>query len=547
MRADRILATSRRDPAVIIASFGANFLSLAVPIAMIHIYDRVIPNQGYETLVALGIMVFGAILAEVTLRGARRHLLELSAERFERVAYPSAIKALLSADPARDQRTSHGQLYRSVTGIERLRNLHVGNASLDPLDMPFACAFLGVISLISPVLGMSIFLLLTFAFLILRLARRGVIKQQEKRKDNEERRHSFLAEILRGTDVVKTMRIEDLMLRRYESLLGSAALISADTARTVQLAQGFTAALGTLAPLFVGSIGALQVIGGEMTVGSLAAVVLLTGRIIQPVLRIEAVLAGAENLRQNREDLERVIAISSRPTGETPLHSVEEISLIDVKTRLDPVLGLGFDGLNLVARRGDCIAITGGNRQAKRLVLHMLAGELALEGGEILLNDQAVDTYSLSDRQVKIRLLSNENMLIEGTLLENMTAFQPTLYRDQAAILAQRMGIEETISQSAEGFELGVGPDFKAGLPRSLADAVTIIGGLVRDPDVLLFDEANGALDRETDARLLQILASRRNDKIMFLVSNRPSYLKLATRTFDIDAFVTEATRVAAA
>jgi len=69
-----------------------------------------------------------------------------------------------------------------------------------------------------------------------------------------------------------------------------------------------------------------------------------------------------------------------------------------------------------------------------------------------------------------------------------------------AGSVAQRLGIEETISRSPEGFALRVGPDAKAGLPKSLADAVTIVGGLVGDPHVLLFDEANGALDRETDA-----------------------------------------------
>ena len=108
MRADKILAVSRREPAVILASLGANLLSLAVPMAMIHIYDRVIPNQGYETLVTLGIMVLGAVVAEVILRGARSHLLELSAERFERAAYPAAVSALLFADPTREDQASQG-------------------------------------------------------------------------------------------------------------------------------------------------------------------------------------------------------------------------------------------------------------------------------------------------------------------------------------------------------------------------------------------------------------------------------------------------------
>ena len=538
MTVDHILKRAQRDPSVILASFGANFLSLAVPMAMIHIYDRVIPNQGYETLVALAVMVLGAVLAEVILRAARRHLLELSAERFERAAYPAAVNALLQADPAHGSRASQGQLFRSISAIDRLRNLHVGNAALDPLDLPFAMLFLAVIAMISPKLGLSVFLLLSIAFLVLRYARKGVHEHQIKRKDNEERRHSFLSEILRGIDVVKTMRIEPVMLRRYERLLGGSAAISAETARSVQLAQGFTAAIGTLSPLFVGSIGAMLVIEGEMTVGSLAAIILLTGRIIQPVLRIEAFLAGAENLRQHREDLEKVLTIPARADGAMPLESVDEITLAGVDTRREPVLGIGFSGLDVTFQRGECIVVSGGSRQARRVFLRLLAGELGILRGEVRLNGQPAESYALSDRQAQIKLLSSENTLIEGTLLENMTGFEPKTYRDEAVSLAQRIGIEETIARSPEGFGLMVGPDAKAGLPKSLSDAVTIIGGLVGDPDVLLFDEANGALDRDADGRLLQILKEGASERIIVLVSNRPSYLKLATRTFDITQYV---------
>lgn len=538
MRADQILTSSRRDPAVIVASFGANLLSLAVPMAMIHIYDRVIPNQGYETLVALGLMVAGAIFAEVLLRGARRHLLELSAERFERAAYPAAVNALLMADPASDMRASHGYLYRCVTGIEQLRNMHVGNAALDPLDLPFALIFLGVIAFISPMLSASVFVLLATAFLVLRFARRGVLAHQMRRKENEERRHSFLTEILRGSDVVKGMRIEHFMQRRYERLLGGAASISADTARSVQMAQGFTAAIGTLSPLFVGSIGAIQVIQGTMTVGSLAAIVLLTGRIIQPVLRIEAFLAGADNLRESRADLEAILAIPPRVDGDMFLDQIEELALVGIDTGFDPTLGIRFSGVDLTLQRGDCLAITGGTRQARSLFLQLLAGDLDILRGELMLNGFQHTEFALEDRQRLIRLMSSENDLIDGTLLENLTNFQPKAYHDLAVHLAQRLGIEQTISHNPEGFRLQVGPNAKAGLPKSISDAVAIIGGLVCNPDIILFDEANGALDRDADARLLEILKTGNLDRITVLVSNRPSYLQMATKVLDISDLI---------
>ncbi|MEO1025565.1 MAG: ABC transporter transmembrane domain-containing protein [Pseudomonadota bacterium] len=538
MSAEQILTRAQRDPMVVLASLGANLLSLAIPMSMIHIYDRVIPNKGLETLAALSIMVIGAIFAEVILRASRRYILELSASRFEAVAYPAAISAILQADPAQSERASQGQLYRCVTSIEKLRNLHVGNSALDPLDLPFSMLFLGFIAVMSPALGFSVFMLLTTAFLVLRQARKRVLAHQIRRQENEERRHSFLTEVLRGVDVVKTRRIEAFMQRRYERLLGGAALISADTARAVQLAQGFTAAIGTLSPLFVGAIGAVLVIQGSMTVGSLAAVVLLTGRIIQPVLRMEAYLAGADNLRQHREDLAQVLSMPARAEGTRALESVDEVCLKDVDSKTDPVFKTRFSNINLTMHRGECIALTGADRRTQRHFLRLLAGETGLERGEICLNQHPMESYALADRQDRIRLLSVDNTLIEGTLLENLTAFRPKLYRDQAVQLARRMGIEETITQSAEGYSLDVGPSSRAGLPQSLSDAVTIISGLVSEPDVILFDEANGALDRVADAFLLKLLTDIAPERLIIMVSNRPSFLKLATREVDLGQFV---------
>ena len=538
VRADSILIKSRRTPSVILASFGANLLSLAVPMAMIHIYDRVIPNQGYETLTVLGMLVFGSIFAEILLRTARRHILEGAAERFERAAYPAALKSLMLNDPAAGLRESQGGLYRGVMAVERLRGAHVGETSMALLDLPFAFLFLAIIAMISPVAGLSVFLILSMAFLILRVARRKVLAMQIKRKANETQRHSFLTDTLRGMDVVKSMRIEEFMLRRYERLLGSSADISADTAKSVQLAQGFTAAVGTLSPLLIGSIGAIMVIQGQMTVGALAAIVLLTGRIIQPILRVEAFLAGRENTQQDRLDLEDILAAPQIKAGTAPLSGADRLDLKGVGRKEASDHGVVFSGIDLTLHRGDCLAITGADKRTKSAFLRLLAGELPIERGTIEVNGRSLFEYALEDRQAAIRYFGTDNALIEGTLIDNMTVFRPRLYRDRAVELAQQIGIETAISQSPDGFALRVGSGAKALLPKSLADAALIVGGLVTDPQIILFDEANAALDRDIDQRLLNILEAGRFDRITVMVSNRPSYLRTATQTLDISEFV---------
>ncbi|MCV6592255.1 MAG: ABC transporter transmembrane domain-containing protein [Silicimonas sp.] len=523
---------------MVLASFGANLLSLAVPMAMIQIYDRVIPNQGHETLIVLGAVVFTAILADVLLRSARRYILERAGERFELAAYPAAVRALVLSDPARDKRVSEGDLYHRLTGIDRLRNAHSGETSTALLDLPFALLFLAVVILISPQAGLTIFCVLAAAFVVLKIARQRVLKLQLRRQDNEARRHSFLTETLRELDAVKGMRSEGFMQRRYERLLAGAAATTQDTARSVQLAQGFTAAIGTLSPLLMGSIGAMMVIEGQMTVGGLAAVILLTSRIIQPILRVEAFLAGMANQQKDREELEDILAAPQIADGPRPLPRIDRLQLDQVTTDPGPEGGLAFRNVSLTLERGDCLALEGPDSTSRSAFLRLIAGEMALQQGEILLNDVPLFQHRLEDRQTQIRLLGPANGLIEGSLIENMTMFRPRTYRDRAVQLAQTLDIESDITLNPEGFDLRLRSGADTRLPKSLADAALIVGGLVSEPGLLLFDQANAALDRKVDGKLLEVMEQEKADRITILVSNRPSFVRMANKRLDITPFL---------
>ena len=539
MRVDSIMTAARRDPAVLLASIGANMLSLVVPLSMIHLYDRIIPTQGYETLTVLGIVVAGAILGEVVIRAARSMILEHAGEKFELVAYNAAIDTLLNADPRSVENSTRGRLQRNISAIEKLRELQTGPTALAILDLPFAILFLGVILVISPPSGAVLFAILLLTFALLRWARRKSQLLHNERKDFEERRYSFVREALSGIEVIKGLHIERAMCRRYERLMSGTSELGAKNTKNIHAAQGFAATVGAFTPVVVAGMGAFLVIDGSMTVGALAAVILLSGRIIQPTLRVEAFLAGVAASGQEREDLESILCLPRLADGKQDLRHVDRLSLANVATDATSQNGFAFHAVSLSLQRGDCVAITGPSRRACSAFLRLLVGETPISSGTYTMNGDAIENLRLADRHRHVRLASRRNQLLTGTILENMTGFQTTARRDQAIILASRLGLDDTLAKSPEGYELVVGSGGKVTLNTSLADTIGIIGVLSSKPDVLLFDEANATLDRSTDEKLLHILASERAERITVIYSSRPSYQRLATRTIDITPFIT--------
>ena len=341
---------------------------------MLQIYDRVIPRQGIETLAALGLIVFIAVAFELALRAARHVLLSIGAERFELHAYHAAVSALLLADPARVDRVGQGKAFARFQAIERLRGLHVGESSVALLDLPFALVFLTVITLLSPAIGAAVVLLVAISFVFLRIARRPIAAQQAARRDVEARRHSFLVEVLSGIASVRNLQIEDFMKRRYERLLNSSASTTGLLAKRMQTAQGFVATVGMLAPFLVATIGAVMVIRHNMSLGTLAAIILLTGRIVQPILRVEAFLAGADDANQARKDLEALLSLPRRKEGKLSVSKVRTIELSDVQVSVGAGSQPDLKDLNLSLSTGDFLSVSAPTETAATAFLELLGG-----------------------------------------------------------------------------------------------------------------------------------------------------------------------------
>ncbi len=512
----------------------ANLLGLAMPIVMIQVYDRIIPNEAFETLTALAIGLTLAIVADNAIRIARGQILALAGARFEVQAYDRAFEKLLSVVSTSDKDESPGTLYNRLMSIERVRAFHTSAAAAALLDIPFIVIFIALMALIAPALGATILALVLIVFVTVQTLRRKVLHLNIERQEMDGRRHSFLVETLAGIEMIKSLGVEDFMERRYERLMSGAAPLSAELSRRVQFIQGVTGAIGMLAPVLTAGVGSLLVINDQMTVGGMAAAVLLTGRIIQPALRIEALITGEQDLKRSEREYVELMEASETEASIDTLMKVDQIELSDVVWKVEGSDAPIIDKVSLKLERGDCLAILGGEGSGRTVLLSLIAGFLKPELGTVHVNGEPIDRYSLESRARRISLLTRNHSLLEGTLLENITAFQEDLYLEEALALTAELGIDEFISRHPSGLSMKVSGTNSSGLPVSVHDGVLLIAGLVSRPDVILFDEANAGLDHKADQQMIRILKTRRKDCITLLVTHRPSYLALATQVLEL-------------
>jgi ABC-type bacteriocin/lantibiotic exporter with double-glycine peptidase domain len=503
---------------------------------MLQLFDRVIPNQAFTTLAVLGLGLFCAVGLEIIMRTLVAGLLGHSGARYEFEAQDRFFSNLLSRDLSVSDKDQAGEHLDRLETIDKVRNFRSGAAALAMIDIPFALLFFAVLVLVAPWLGLVVALILTAIVLVDRAQQIAVAAIGEKKRLHNQRRYSFVIETLRGVEHVKALRAEQFMERRHERLAGVGAEYSADLSFCQTFGQGVAGGISQATPTIVAIAGSLAVMDQTLTTGALAASIMLSSRIVQPIMRYKSIAGAERGLKKAEGDLNDALVLPPARAPGRDAPGFESMTLRDVC--FDAVDGAPvLKDLDLTIRRGEVIAISGPSGSGKSALMWMMAGALRPDGGQALYNGAPIDGFDRDALRRRVALVPQIPTLLAGTVLDNLTRFENERHLPEALALARSLGVERYFAVRPEGLLTEVGGGFSRGLPGSVEMSVPLIGALVGGPDLILFDEANSDLDPETDRKLLAYFESRRGNCTLVLITQRPSYMKLASRTYAIEDF----------
>lgn len=535
-------------PGIALASLLYNLVALALPMAILQIIDRVLANQSIETLVFLVSGVLVGLLVEEFLRAINTLVTGWLGARFEHAASLAALDRLLRVPQRILKRDEPGVHAERIAAAGRVAEFYSGQALLVVFDLPFVAIFLAMIYLVGGwVVIVPLALLAIFAGVIW-LFGGWVRRQVEQRTVREERRFNFLQEVFAGIHSVKTLAMEAQMERRHDRLQATNAQIN----ETLSYGSAMAASTGMLfsQAMVVGVVfaGAWGVLGGEMTPGGLAACMMLSVRALQPLRRSFSIWLRYQSFLTAHRRLQEVAEMPwVDDAGKPALAPVEDgIELRNV-TFGQGADGPLFQGLSLRIGAGECVAIRGDSGSGKSTLLSLLGGADQPDGGEVLADGLNLAGYSADSVQREIALLSQTGTIFSGTVLENLTMFNPDT-QERVLDIARRMGLDGVVGRMRLGYQTPLGEGNIETLPAGVRQMISIVRALAHDPSVILFDEANISLDMEGDRLLREYLAERKGRCILVLVTHRPSLLSLADRTLHLaaGAFVEPADAVAA-
>ncbi|MDV7340567.1 ABC transporter transmembrane domain-containing protein [Terasakiella sp. A23] len=526
---------SRMD--VVLASFALNVLTLALPLVVLQVYDRIIPSQSTDTFTFMVLGLVTVVLLDGGLRYLRTYVTTWAGTRFEHAASVRACDAFLGAEVQDFETTPPGVQMERYSAIEALREHQSGQGLVSYTELPFAFLFVGLIFVIGGPLVYAPIAVCVIAALFaiwLGISLDRIIRERNELDDN---RYNFIFQVLNGIHSVKGLGMEALMCRHYQHLHAPVSHVMERLVFYSSLGQSVGAILSNFAMISVALMGSIFVINGDLTGGSLMACTLLGGRAIQPLIRMIGVWVQYRSLKLSNERLNALGGIRQENNSPENIEKTPEITgdiRFEQATIYQSNTGFPiFKDLDLHIKSGEIIAILGQVGGGKSALLETIAGFIPVTEGSMKFD--GVDSNDISYRKLRRQMgyVRQNAPLFRGTLRENLTKFRNRDHLPAALEVADRLGLSEIIAAMPKGLETAVGESASEGLSGSVQQMVSLTLTFADKPKILLLDEANTALDGDADRRLREYLETLKGEATVLMITERPSLINIADRVLD--------------
>jgi ATP-binding cassette subfamily C protein LapB len=522
---------------VLIASFLINLFALVMPLFIMNVYDRVVPNEAMETLWALAIGVLIVLIFDFGLRMLRSYMVDIAGKRIDVILssniFEKALGLRMEARPA-----SVGSFASNIHEFEAFREFITSATITTLVDLPFVAIFIATIFWVGGPVGfvplLAVPLIIVIGILLQR--RLGEIIQMTFRCAAQ--RQGVLIESLSAIETVKALSAEGALQRKWEQLVGTVARFGIKARTLTSAIINMSLSVQQLSSVGVVVVGVYLIAQNELTVGALVACTILTSRALAPLGQVAGLMTRYHQSVSALKTLHNIMQLPvERPANKSFVHRPAIKGDIEFKNVTFSYPGQQIPALSNVSfrlRAGERVGVIGRIGSGKSTLEKLILGLYKPTSGSILIDGVDINQIDPATLRRNIGYVPQDVVLFYGTVKENILFAAP--YADDAAMLraAEIAGVTEFVHPSAQGFDLHIG-ERGEGLSGGQRQTVAIARALLLDPPILIMDEPTNSLDNRSEENLKAKLEKAIAGKTFMLVTHRASLLTLVPRLIVLD------------
>ena len=517
---------------VLAASFVVQLFTLANPLLIQVIIDKVISQRSLDTLQVLGFALVVVTILEGILNSLKTFLFAETTNRIDQRLGSEVIDHLLRLPLGYFDRRPVGELGTRVAELEKIRNFLTGQALTTILDAAFSVIYIMVMIVYSWLLTLIALSVLPIQIGLTVLGAPLFRRQYRAAAEENAKTQSHLVEVLTGIQTVKAQNVEMVSRWRWQEFYSNYIARTFEKTITGTALNQTSSVLQKISQLMVLWIGASLVLSGDLTLGQLIAFRIISGYVTQPLLRLSTIWQSIQELKVSFERLADVIdtpqesnEVDKSKVMLPPIHG--QVRFEDLSFSFGPGKPEVLKGVNLQIDAGTFVGIVGQSGSGKSTLMKLLPRLYDPTKGRILIDDYDINKVELYSLRRQIGIVPQDPLLFSGTVSENIALTNPDVSSEEIVKAARLANAHDFIMELPSGYSTPVG-ERGANLSGGQRQRVAIARTLLSNPKLLVMDEATSALDYETERKVCDNLHEKLVDQTVFFITHRLSTIRQA-------------------
>jgi subfamily B ATP-binding cassette protein HlyB/CyaB len=463
-------------------------------------------------------MLFSAILSWV-----RQYLILHTGNRVDAVLGAAVFEHLFKLPPRYFEHRPTGVIAARLHGVETIREFIASAAVTIILDLPFLFIFMGIMFYYSVSLT-----LITLAIISVIVILSVIVAPIFRSRLNEQfllgaRNQAFTTEYVGGLETVKSLQMEPQLNAKYSDYLAEYMRSGFAVRQIGNTYSVVSNGLEQLMTLLILVIGAYTVMNGtDFTIGMLIAFQMFASRLSQPMLRLVGLWQQFQQANLSVQRLGDIMNAPAEPYSILPTRLREgkgQIDIEDLSFRYADNLPYLYQGFNLKVAPGQIIAIMGQSGSGKSTLTKLLQGFYQPAGGTIKLDSNDIRYLSANELRHYFGVVPQETVLFSGTIYDNLLMANPHATFEQVVHACKMAEIHDVVEQLPQGYQTEIG-ERGVGLSGGQKQRLAIARALLKNPKILLFDEATSSLDQQTSEHFAVTINQLRGKVTMLFIAH---------------------------
>jgi len=517
---------------VFLLSVILGIISLAPPIFVMMVYDKVINAHSPETLQPLVVGIVLALITEWRLRKVRSQSLAWFSARLDNIVNNQIFEQLMLMPPIYTERAAVASQLSRLKAFETVRDFFTGPLFLALIELPFTLIILVAIAIIAgsvslvPIAVATLYVILILCMYTrlktaIKLASNASSNSQQMTVESFEKMHS-----LRASGMTSNW------FRQFRDHSGKASLARFKANYIASIIETIAHGLFILAGVSTIMLGVEKIWDNSISTGALIACIILVWRVLAPFQTLCTSLPRFIQLQNAINQVNRLMTIKTERNLDNIKSQVGEIRghLTFSKVGLrytkdtDPV----FAGLTFDARPGQLVAITGGNGSGKSTILKLVNGLYRPQVGTIRIDDIDIRQFDAIKLRQHIAYVPQSPHFFQGSIADNLRFSEPLASDEILESALKQVDVWEDVCALPDGINTIINTNHIS-LPTTIAYKLNLARAYIKDTKLMLFDELPYALLNSSAGEAFNnSILNWKHDRTILIITHREDYIKIA-------------------